>query len=58
MAGWQGIRGLVYGVAARGACFAGELMRSDAGLDPDELGKSKVEERLAEARVVEGRDGG
>ena len=47
-----------YGVAARGACFAGELMRSDAGLDPDELGKSKVEESLAEARVVEGRDGG
>jgi hypothetical protein len=32
-------------------------MRSDAALDPDELGKSKVEERLAEAGVVEGRVG-
>ena len=33
-------------------------MRCDAGLDPDELGKPKVEEHLAEVRVVEGRDGG
>ena len=41
-----------------GACLAGELMRSDAGLDPDELGESEVEEHLAEVRVVEGREMG
>ena len=56
-AGWR-VGGVLRQFGGRGACLAGELMRCDAGLDPDELGKSKVEEHLAEVRVVEGRDGG